>query len=70
MEDASKYFEVAKNWENNRWQSFKSCLEKISKTNKFYQKHFPGVKFFDEWKSFEDISAKEAKKLIITLKSK
>lgn len=54
MEDASKYFEVAKNWENNRWQSFKSCLEKISKTNKFYQKHFPGVKFFDEWKSFED----------------
>ena len=46
------------------FESFKDILRDLWKSEKYRNEEAK------EWKSFEDISAKEAKKLIITLKSK
>jgi hypothetical protein len=46
------------------FESFKEILRDLWKSEKYRNEEAR------EWKSFEDISAKEAKKLIITLKSK
>lgn len=48
----------------NSFESFKDILRDLWKSEKYRNEEAK------EWKSFEDISAKEAKKLIITLKSK
>ena len=46
------------------FESFKEILRELWKSEKYRNEEAK------EWKSFDDISAKEAKKLIITLKSK